>query len=72
VVSSRWCTAAELAAFVITLDTSAIIALLDRKDPDHESVAAPMRLETPPYLIPAAVLGEVGYFIEARLGRTVL
>jgi predicted nucleic acid-binding protein len=57
---------------VITLDTSAIVALVDRKDPDHEAVTAALRQEMPPYLVPAAVLGEVGYFIEARLGLPVL
>jgi predicted nucleic acid-binding protein len=57
---------------VITLDTSAIVALLDRKDPDHEAVAGALRHEAPPYLVPAAVIGEVGYFIEVRLGVSVL
>jgi hypothetical protein len=57
---------------VITLDTSAIIALLDRRDPDHVAVTGVLRAEAPPYLVPAAVLGEVGYFIEARLGQPVL
>ena len=57
---------------MITLDTSAIIALLDRKDRDHAKVTAVLREESPPYLVPAAVLGEVGYFIEARLGHAVL
>jgi predicted nucleic acid-binding protein len=57
---------------VITLDTSAILALLDRRDRDHEMVTTRLRAESPPYLVPAAVLGEVGYFIEARLGQHVL
>jgi predicted nucleic acid-binding protein len=57
---------------VITLDTSAIIALLDRNAPDHFSVSGVLRAESPPYLVPAAVLGETGYFIESRLGSRVL
>ena len=57
---------------MITLDTSAIVALLDRKDQDHDTVTGALRRESPPYLVPAAVLGEVGYFIETRFGQTVL
>jgi hypothetical protein len=57
---------------MITLDTSAIIALLDRRDRDHAAVTETLRQESAPYLVPAAVLGEVGYFIEARLGQVVL
>jgi len=57
---------------MITLDTSAIVALLDRKDQDHDAVTKALRRESPPYLVPAAVLGEVGYFIETRFGQTVL
>jgi predicted nucleic acid-binding protein len=57
---------------MITLDTSAIIALLDRRDRDHRVVTATLRAESAPYLVPASVLGEVGYFIEARLGQGVL
>ena len=57
---------------MITLDTSAIVALLDRRDQDHDAVTGALRRESPPYLVPAAVLGEVGYFIESRFGQTVL
>jgi len=57
---------------MITLDTSAIIALLDRADRDHAAVTGILRQETPPYLLPSAVLGEVGYFVETRLGQAVL
>jgi predicted nucleic acid-binding protein len=57
---------------MITLDTSAIIALLDRHDRDHHVVTSILRAEAAPYLIPAPVLGEVGYFIESRLGHRVL
>jgi hypothetical protein len=57
---------------MITLDTSALIALMDRRDPDHAVVAAALRAQRPPFLVPAAVLGEVGYVIETRLGQHVL
>lgn len=57
---------------MITLDTSAIIALLSPADGAHDRVTATLRQEVPPYLVPAAVLGEVGYFIEERYGQRVL
>ncbi len=57
---------------MITLDTSAIIALLSTADGGHRPVTAALRQEAPPYLVPAAVLGEVGYFIEDRYGWQVL
>lgn len=71
-VEGRGAPDAPDAPSVITLDTSAIVALLDRKDPDHAAVTDSLRAETPPYLVPAAVLGEVGYFIETRLGQRVM
>jgi uncharacterized protein len=57
---------------MITLDTSAIVALIDRRDRDHALVTEALRAQRPPFLVPAAVLGEVGYFIETRLGQRVL
>lgn len=57
---------------MITLDTSAIVASIDRRDPDHGAVVEVLRAEAPPYLVPAAVLGEVACFIEARLGQRVM
>lgn len=57
---------------VITLDTSAIIALLSATDEAHARVTTTLRGEASPYLVPAAVLGEVGSFIEDRYGQRVL
>ena len=57
---------------MITLDTSAIIALLSTRDPRHGDVTLELRKHGPPWIVPAAVLGEVGYFIEERFGVVVL
>jgi predicted nucleic acid-binding protein len=57
---------------VITIDTSGIIALLDPADPAHERVVASLRQQQRPYLVPAATLGEIGYFLEVRYGHRVL
>jgi predicted nucleic acid-binding protein len=57
---------------VITLDSSAVFALLNRKDPDHRRVKAALEQDSGPFLIPAAVLGEIAYLVEERLGSKVM
>jgi uncharacterized protein len=53
---------------LITLDTSGLVALLDRRDPDHRRVRQALTDDGGPYLVPAWVLAEIGYFAERRLG----
>lgn len=57
---------------MITIDTGALVALLDRRDPDHRRVREALVTDTGPYLVPAWILAEVGYFAEARLGAKVV
>jgi predicted nucleic acid-binding protein len=57
---------------VITLDTSAILALVDRREPHHEAAVAALDAERGPLLIPVAILAEIGYLLEQRLGQPVL
>ncbi len=57
---------------MLTLDTSAIFALLNRRDPDHAAVRGALDEDSGPYLVPAGILGEVTYLIEDRLGVAVL
>jgi predicted nucleic acid-binding protein len=57
---------------IVTLDTSALFALLNRRDPDHEAVTRALLADRGPYLVPAAILAEIGYLIEQRLGLDVL
>lgn len=61
-----------LAGAVITLDTSAIYALLNRRDSAHQAAVHALEAERGPFLVPAATLGEVGYLVEDRLGVEVL
>ena len=56
---------------MITLDTSALLALADRDDRDHGPANAALEADPGPYVIPAGVLGEAGYMLE-RLGRLAL
>jgi hypothetical protein len=57
---------------VITLDTSAILALLDRREAHHRSAVAILEADPGPYLVPAGILAEVGFMVETRLGARVL
>ncbi|HUH15372.1 MAG TPA: GNAT family N-acetyltransferase, partial [Gaiellaceae bacterium] len=62
----------ELGSALITLDTSAVFALLDRRDPDHELVAGALHQDRGPYLFPAGILAELAYLVERRLGPVAL
>jgi predicted nucleic acid-binding protein len=57
---------------VIVLDTSAILALLDADDPDHTLCVEAVAGGSPPFVVPAGILGEVGYLIEAKLGMVAV
>lgn len=57
---------------MITIDTGALVALLDRRDPDHRRVREALVTDPGPYLVPAWILAEVGYFAEERLGAKVV
>lgn len=57
---------------MITLHTSAIYALLNRRDRAHAAAVAALESDPGPYLVPAATLGEVAYLVEDRLGIKVL
>ena len=53
---------------MITIDTGALVALLDRRDPEHRRLRQVLVADAGPYLVPASILAEVGYFAETRLG----
>lgn len=57
---------------MITLDTSGLLALLNRRDPDHQPARAALLGDSGPYIVPAGILAEVAYMVEQRLGITVL
>lgn len=57
---------------MITLDTSAVLALLDADEPAHDGVARALGAERPPFLVPAAILCEVGYLVQRRLGNLAI
>lgn len=57
---------------LIALDTSAIISLLDRREPEHERTLRAFEADPGPYLVPAGILAETGYLLEHWLGLDVL
>ena len=57
---------------MITLDTSAVFALANRKDPDHKRVRRVFEADGGPYLVPAGALAEMTFLIEDRLGWQAL
>ncbi len=57
---------------MITLDTSAVFAVVNRDEPHHRRVTAALLQDTGPYLIPTGILSESAYLIEGRLGLRVL
>ena len=52
---------------MITLDSSGLFALLNRRDPDHERTKAALLGVASPYLVPAGILAEVAYLVEQRI-----
>lgn len=57
---------------MITLDTSAIFALMHRGDRDHVRIRSALANERRPYLIPSFTLGELAYLIDRRLAPAAL
>jgi predicted nucleic acid-binding protein len=57
---------------LITLDTSAVYALLDRRDPDHTRVLDVLEGDPGPYVVPAGILAELAYLVESRLGTAAM
>lgn len=57
---------------MVTIDTSALIAAIDRKDPNHISALTFFQGESGPLIIPAGILSEICYFLETRYGPKLL
>lgn len=53
---------------MITLDTSALLAILNAGDRYHTQITAALRGDRGPYIIPAGMLSELAYMIETRYG----
>ena len=56
----------------LVLDTSAVLAFLNRADVGHESVREVLLGKREPLVIPVGIMAEIGYLVETRLGQRVL
>src|SRR5579884_4043196 len=52
----------------VLLDTSAIVALTNAKDPHHHAVRAALAAIREPFVVPLPVLPEVDYLIKKSVG----
>lgn len=57
---------------MITLDSSGLFALVNRRDPAHERARAVLSQDSGPRLVPVGILAEITYMIERRLGLGAL
>jgi hypothetical protein len=57
---------------MITLDTSALLAILNAGDPYHTRITFALRGDSGPYIVPAGILSELTYMVETRYGLHVL
>lgn len=57
---------------MLTLDTSALYAILLRRDPEHQRMLAARDDDPGPYFVPAGILAEIGYMLQRRPQLTAL
>jgi predicted nucleic acid-binding protein len=57
---------------LVTLDTSAVVALLDRRDKNHLAIVEVVKSNLGNLVIPAPVVAEIAHFIERDLGQIAL
>ena len=57
---------------LLVLDTSAIVALLDQREPRHPAVREAFVADGGPFVVPAPILAEVAYMLVRRLGNRAL
>ena len=56
----------------LVLDTSAVLAFLNRADAGHARVRSVLLEEREPLVVPVGIMAEIGYLVETRLGQRVL
>lgn len=57
---------------VITLDSSGLYALLNRRDHGHAAVLEVLRQDRGPHIVPTAILAEAAYMVKTGLGTVVM
>jgi predicted nucleic acid-binding protein len=57
---------------LVTLDTSAVVALLDHRDKNHSAIIEVVKSSVGNLIIPVPVLSEIAHFVERDLGQATL
>lgn len=57
---------------MITLDSSALLALANVSDAEHVLVRTALFDDAGPYVVPTGILGEIAFMLESRLGQSAL
>jgi predicted nucleic acid-binding protein len=57
---------------LITIDTSGLFELLNRRGPEHHAVREVLESDPGPFIVPVPILAEIAYMIEQRLGQRVM
>lgn len=57
---------------MLTIDTSGLLALMDRRDSNHRAATREVEADEGPLIIPAGILSEAAYMVEARVGARYL
>jgi predicted nucleic acid-binding protein len=57
---------------VITFDTSVLLSLADQREQNFDIALEVLRSNRPPFIIPMAIMSEICYLIEDRVGQRSL
>lgn len=57
---------------MITLDSSALVAILDMRDQHHAAVVTAIDKEQGPLFVPVSIMAEIAYFVERKSGQQSL
>jgi predicted nucleic acid-binding protein len=53
---------------VIVLDSSGVVALLDRADSNHAAAVGVLQRERHPIVVPTGIMAEIAYVLDVRAG----
>jgi predicted nucleic acid-binding protein len=57
---------------LVTVDTSALIAAIDRREADHASMITVFQNETGPLIIPVGMLSEATFLLQRKFGQSTV
>lgn len=57
---------------MLTIDTSALVAMIAPRDPNHDRVLEMLLSDAGPYILAAGALAEATYMMQARVGARLV